>query len=149
MHNFAFNLDWDATNLIVNGLTDHASGVLLFNLALDQKDGPRTPRNGGCPNCRGVVTINTKTKPATLERKNVDYYVLLEAAKAFSPGAVVMTSTVDSPLEGVAARNLDGSIGLFVDNPSNGTVTFTVNENSTVFSYTIPPTSVASFRWTD
>lgn len=49
------NLHWMTKNLIIGTIRHWAKAVSLWNMALDQEGGPQ---NGGCPNCRGVVTIN-------------------------------------------------------------------------------------------
>ena len=53
--NFDENLDWYAQNLIMGAIKNWSKSVVLWNLALNTEDGPQ---NGGCSNCRGVVTIN-------------------------------------------------------------------------------------------
>ena len=57
---FADNLVWNVRTLIIGATRNWARGVLMWNLALDEKHGPHT---GGCADCRGVVTINTPRAP--------------------------------------------------------------------------------------
>jgi glucosylceramidase len=57
------------------------AGVLFWNLALDENDGPHL---GGCKDCRGVVTIDSKTGAVT---RNVEYYALAHASRFVLPGA--------------------------------------------------------------
>ena len=47
---FADNLQWNVRTLIIGATRNWAKGVLLWNLALDELDGPHS---GGCGNCRG------------------------------------------------------------------------------------------------
>src|SRR5579864_1396044 len=69
---FARDLAWNAENLLIGATRNWARSISLWNLALDQNSGPK---NGGCGNCRGVVTIDDTTSPATITN-NVEYYVL-------------------------------------------------------------------------
>jgi glucosylceramidase len=55
---FGPDLVWAMRNLFIGGPRNWATSVLLWNLALDENSGPQ---NGGCPNCRGVVTIDQST----------------------------------------------------------------------------------------
>jgi glucosylceramidase len=166
---FANNLDWDTTNLIVGGLSNWASGVQLYNLALDENCGPQLnggtscvvppPKapNEGCQDCRGVVTINTNP-PASLADLNVEYYLLAAANEAFSPGSVRIKTTAKGGVQAVAATNPDGTTGLFVANTSNTAITSPITVEDGGYGFTIPSTatqpsipanSVASFRWSN
>src|SRR5207244_4147395 len=79
--NFADNLKWFVRTLIIGSTRGWAKGVLLWNLVLDEHDGPHT---GGCGNCRGVVTINSASGGVT---RNVEYYALAHASRFVRPGA--------------------------------------------------------------
>ncbi|MGD0380196.1 MAG: glycoside hydrolase family 30 beta sandwich domain-containing protein [Acidimicrobiales bacterium] len=145
--NFAYNLYWDSQYLIIGGLSNWASGVQLFNLALNQFDGPQ---NGGCNDCRGIVTVATNTHAV---HQNVDYYLLTEASNAFEQGAKIICTTTSvctmtsDGLQAVGGINPDGTTGLYVSNPTGNNVPFTVDDQGEGFAYTIPANSVASFRW--
>ena len=67
---FAGDLAWNAEHLLIGATRNWARSISLWNLALDQNSGPQ---NGGCTNCRGVVTIEYSTSPATVTN-NVEYY---------------------------------------------------------------------------
>ena len=141
---FIYNLNWDSKNLIAGSLNNWASGVQLFNLALDQNAGPQ---NDGCKNCRGVITVNTTSH--TVSDYNVDYYILAQAAAAFAPGAERIESSGPSSLSVTAALNLDGTTGLYVSNPETKSQTITVDDGGFGFTYNMAPSSVASFRWSN
>ena len=99
----------EALNLVINGSRNWASGVVLWNMALDTNSGPT---NGGCGNCRGVVTIDQSSGNVTY---NVDYYALGHASKFLQPGAYrIGSNTFGSNIEDVAFRNPDGSKVLIV-----------------------------------
>src|SRR5262249_30148649 len=69
---FAGDLVWNVHHLLIGATRNWARSVSLWNLALDQNSGPT---NGGCMNCRGVVTIDSSVSPVAI-RFNVEYYVL-------------------------------------------------------------------------
>jgi len=142
--NFATDLAWDAENLLIGATRNWARSVSLWNLALDQNSGPQ---NGGCTNCRGVVTIDTSTSPATITN-NVEYYVLGHAAKYVAPGAYRIDSNSFGPgsVEDVAFQNPDGSIVLIVLN-SGSSGDFTVRWKGKDFNYNLTAGAVATFVW--
>ncbi len=140
---FEENLKWTVNTLIIGATRNWARGVLLWNLALDEKFGPHL---GGCGNCRGVVTISSTTGGYA---RNVEYYALAHASKFVRPGAHrIASESSDSSLSSVAFRNADdGSKVLIVVNLSARAQTFAVRSRSSVFSYALPSTSVVTFVW--
>ncbi len=142
---FAGDLVWNSENLMIGATRNWARSISLWNLALDQNSGPQ---NGGCTNCRGVVTINTATSPATITN-NVEYYVLGHVSKFVVPGAHRIDSNTfgTGGLEDVAFQNPDGSFVLFVLNAASSSQNFSVNWSSSYFNYTLPAQSVATFTW--
>jgi glucosylceramidase len=137
---FGANLRWGVHTLIIEAVRHWASGVLTWNMALDQDAGPT---NGGCQDCRGVVTVDTVTGAVTY---NVEYFVLGHASKFVVPGAVRIASTSDH-VESVAFRNPEGSQVLIVLNPASEPHTVTVSCDDGAFSCRLPAGAVATFRW--
>ncbi|HWG19531.1 MAG TPA: glycoside hydrolase family 30 beta sandwich domain-containing protein [Terracidiphilus sp.] len=142
---FQNDLVWNEQNLFIGAVRDYAKSVLLWNLALDQNSGPK---NGGCTNCRGVVTINDSTSPATIAY-NVEYYVIGQSAKWVQQGAYRIDSNNPSnSLIDVAFLNPDGTHVLVVCNTASSTSsTFEVVYNNSGFTYTLPHQSVVTFKW--
>jgi glucosylceramidase len=138
---FSGDLVWNTSNLLVGATRNWARSVLLWNLVLNQNSGPQ---NGGCTNCRGVVTINGSTITP-----NVEYYVLAHLAKYVMPGAKRISSNTFGPgsIEDVAFLNPDRSIALLVLNGAATAGTFQVNWQGQTFSYTLPASSIATFVW--
>ncbi len=101
---FGGNVRWDIANLVVGATKYGASSVLKWNLALDPEHGPR---NGGCNDCRGVITINPGTGVVT---KNEEFYALGHASRWVRPGAVRLETADAADFPGTAFRNRDGSI---------------------------------------
>jgi glucosylceramidase len=141
--NFGDNLSFNVGKLVIGSTRNWARGVALWNLALDEKGGPHL---GGCGNCRGVVTIDSKTGAYT---PNVEYYALAHASKFVRPGAYRIESASDYPtLANVAFRNPDGYTKvLVVLNTAKEPRTFMVRSGERAFRYTLPMASVVTFVW--
>jgi glucosylceramidase len=139
---WAKNLQYFTKTLLIDTTRGWARGVLFWNLALDENDGPHL---GGCKDCRGVVTIDSKSGAVT---RNVEYYALAHASRYVAPGARRIAST-DAPegLANVAFRNPDGSIALLVANGAANPRTFAVKVGKQAFHYTLPASSVATLTW--
>ena len=114
------SLLWFTQSLIIGSTRGWSRGVQLWNLALDERHGPHA---GGCADCRGVVTINSKTGAIT---RNVEYYVLAHASRFVRPGAHrIKSATGINGLESVAFQNSDdNSIALIVLNGANASRRF-------------------------
>lgn len=142
---FGNDLAWNAEHLLIGATRNWARSISLWNLALDQNSGPQ---NGGCTNCRGVVTIDYSTSPPTITN-NVEYYVLGHLAKFVTAGASRIDSNTfgTGNIEDVAFQNSDGSIVLLVFNSASNNSAFTVSWRSQSFAYTLPAGAVATFVW--
>ena len=141
--NWSDNFKYFVGTLIIGSTRDWARGVLTWNLALDESDGPHT---GGCGNCRGVVTINSTSGTVT---RNIEYFALAHASKFVRPGAhrIASSSSVNG-LQSVAFQNVDdASKALIVLNTAAVARGFAVHDGSSWFRYTLPAASVVSFSW--
>ena len=136
------NLKWITRTLIIGSTRAWAKGVLLWNLALDESHGPHL---GGCDNCRGVVTIDSRTGAVT---RNVEYYALAHASRFVVPGARRIGSTaVADKVESVGFINPDGSKALVVVNTASLARDIAVRESGRSFRYTLPAGAVGTFTW--
>lgn len=140
---FADNLVWNVRTLIIGATRNWARGVLMWNLALDEKHGPHT---GGCADCRGVVTINSTDGSIV---RNEEYYAFAHASRFVRPGAVrIASSSGVEGIETVAFKNRDdGSIALIVVNTNATEKAFAVRVGGRAFTCTLPAGAVATFRW--
>ncbi len=129
--------------LLIDGARNGGQGVVLWNLALDERHGPHL---GGCSNCRGVVTVDSSSGNVT---RNVDYYSLAHLSRFVRPGARrIASSSGMGGLRSVAYRNTDdGSLVLLVYNGAEETRRFTVSSEDRRFAYQLPAGSVATFWW--
>lgn len=135
-------LPWMMHNLIIGGTRNGARGVLMWNLALDENDGPHL---GGCKDCRGMVTINSKTGAVT---RNMEYYAFAHASRFVRQGAQRIASSSDlDGLDSVAFQNPDQSIVLIVSNGAKAKRRFSVGFAGQRFAYALPPSAVVTLRW--
>lgn len=140
--NWGDSLDFFTRTLLINGTRGWARGVLFWNLALDENYGPHL---GGCTDCRGVVTIDSKTGAVT---RNVEYYALAHLSRFVQPGARRIASDSGfADLDNVAFVNPDGSLAMVVYNAGRAARAFAVRVRGQSFRYTLPAASVATFTW--
>lgn len=139
--NFSDNLQWNMSNIFIGTTRNWSKTALLWNLALDENNGPK---NNGCDNCRGVVTIQSSNGAVS---RNVEYYSIGHFSKFVRPGAYRISSTAFAPstsLEHVAFINPDGRKVIVVSNSGSEGRSFVVRWDDGQFSYTIPASSVAT-----
>ncbi|MFC4427796.1 glycoside hydrolase family 30 protein [Deinococcus navajonensis] len=141
--NWGANLGWNVQHLVIGATRNWARTVLLWNLALDPQGGPT---NGGCANCRGVVTVEPSTGGVTL---NEEYYALGHVAKFVRPGAVRIASSSygAGDIQTVAFRNPDGSRALVMLNGSAAGRKVQIVENGAGLTYTVPAGAVVTMTW--
>lgn len=141
---FSSNLMWFMENIFIGTTRNWSKVALLWNLALDQYGGPR---NNGCSDCRGVITINSDNGWIT---KNEEYYSIAHFSKFVRPGSVRIALFIPQPLSNmgaVAFLNPDGSKSLVACNYSSDIKSFSVKQGGKYFSYSIPAKSVVTIIW--
>jgi glucosylceramidase len=139
---FDDNLVWYFQNILNGSVRNWAKTAIMWNLALDQNDGPHL---NGCGNCRGVVTISTTDGSVTF---NEEFYALGQVTKAVQANATrILATTYSGGIDTAAYTNPDGSRALVALNPSNAATTIRVVSEGEHFSYQIPGRSVATFLW--
>ena len=142
--NFSDNLQWNMANIFIGTTKNWSKTALLWNLALDENQGPK---NNGCQDCRGVVTINSGNGSVN---KNVEYYSIGHFSKFIRPGAFRILSTPfenATKLDHVAFMNADGSKVLVVSNADTASKSFVVKSGNAQISYFIKGLSVATIVW--
>ncbi|NJC25634.1 glycoside hydrolase family 30 protein [Neolewinella antarctica] len=140
---FGTNLSWNTDNLLVGATRNWAKTVLFWNLALNENSGPQ---NGGCKDCRGVVTINAGNGNIS---RNVEYYLLGHTAKFVQPGAVRIPTPTrrGEGISQVAFLNPDRSRVLVAFNHNSQTSTLRVTEGGDSFQYSLPAGNLVTFTW--
>jgi len=135
------NLSWNMRNLFIGGARNWAKAVLLWNLALDERNGPFI---GGCTNCRGVLTLSDDGFTREVEYESIGHF-----SRFVEPGAVRLSTTQGGDLLAVAFRNPDGTIVLVAHNTSGSGVAFDVQVGEEVLAYSLPAGSLATLRWSE
>ena len=142
-----------ARNILMTAITNWASGVLYWNLVLDENHGPHT---GGCDTCKGLVTIDSATGAIS---RNDEYYAFAHFSRFVLPGALrVKSGNTNAGTHEVAFENPpdqnrpdqnphDGSVVLVVVNGNTKANRLSVKQGSLRFQYDMPPSSVATFVW--
>ncbi|HLO92013.1 MAG TPA: glycoside hydrolase family 30 beta sandwich domain-containing protein [Lentimicrobium sp.] len=141
---FSSNLLWNMSNIFIGTAKNWSKNALLWNLALDEDHGPK---NNGCGDCRGVVTINSGSGVVT---KNVEYYSLAHFTKFVRPGAVRIFSKVAigiANVEVVSFQNTDGSKVMVAANYGDTGQVFTIKQNNKYITYTLQGKSVVTIVW--
>ncbi|MEH7305225.1 glycoside hydrolase family 30 protein [Neobacillus drentensis] len=96
-------------------LRNDSKSFVLWNMALDEENGPSVP-GFGLSTCRGVVTIEQQSKALTY---TLDYYALAHFSKFVQPKAVRIASSSSEEIRSVAFKNTDGSIVTILFNDSD------------------------------
>ncbi len=137
--NFGSNISWNLENVFLGSLNFGSKSVLLWNLALDQADGPQ---NGGCTNCRGVVTVNNENS-YTL---NEEYYMIGHFSKFIDKDArrIDAKSTSNNLLTS-AFINPDGSVIVVAHNKTNTDMLIQVEIDGHTFNYSLKKMSTVTF----
>lgn len=112
---FAGDFRWHMKTVLIGSIRNWSQAVFEWNLASDPSCDPHTP--GGCPDCKGAVTISRSGKPQY--QFNVSYYVIGHASKFVKPGSVRIFSDIPGNLPNVAFATPDGKIVLVVLNDSD------------------------------
>lgn len=149
---FADNLQYMVRQLLIGTINNWSKNVLLWNMALDEKNGPTTNQPGtgdgnrGCMTCRGVVTVNSKDGGVT---RNVEYYALAHFSKFVRPGAkrIYSSALPEKGIENVAFLNADGSRVMVVVNTTKEPRAFSVSEHPGVYKYVLAPGAVVTLVW--
>ncbi|WMT41173.1 glycoside hydrolase family 30 beta sandwich domain-containing protein [Paenibacillus sp. D2_2] len=119
-------------------LRNHSKSFVLWNMALDEHNGPTVPGFGEST-CRGIVLVNQQTRELTY---TLDYYALAHFSKFVRPKAVRIASSSYDNIRSVAFKNTDGTIAiiLFNDSEQAGNVDLKLQEES-VLSFQLEPKS--------
>lgn len=138
---FGETLGWMASKLIIGSSNTGSRGTLLWNLALDPAYGPH---NGGCGDCRGVVTIDPMTGAVT---RNVEYYALAHASRFIRTGAVRIGAAASGGFEASAFANPDGSTVAIVYRPEKVVADAVLMLDGKNYLAAMKPGSVATIVW--
>lgn len=130
-------------------LSRNGSGVIMWNLMLDQDRKPYRP--GGCSTCFGAVQINNGTYSYESLEYSSHYYDIAHCSKVVKAGAKRIKSsgyTADG-LTYEAFLNPDGSYAVLALNRSGKDISVAFQGPAKGFRFTIPATSIVSLRWSE
>lgn len=137
---------WSLRNLVIGAVRNHARGSIMWNLALDENNGPHL---GGCGTCRGLVTINSQTGAITREP---EYYAFAHASLIAPPGSTRIGS--ESKVAGVETvafqQGRRGPISVIVYNGSGSDRTVRIAASGArqrAFVASMPAGAAGSFIW--
>lgn len=136
------SFNWAIRNLIIGTTRNWAKGVVMWNLALDERHGPHL---GGCGDCRGLVTIDSQTGAITREP---EYYAFAHASKYVAVGADrIASESADKAFESVAfQKGRGGAVTLIAFNGADAQRAMTFAVDGRVYEARMPAGAVATFR---
>ena len=137
--NFAEDLKWHASTLIIGATRNWSKNVLEWNVAADPSYGPHT--DGGCVNCLGAITVGQGVT------RNVAYYVIGHASKFVPSNSVRIASNLVGDLPNVAFKTPEGKKVLIVTNTGKTDKTFNIKSNGKSVSITLAGGAVGTFVW--
>lgn len=140
---FSDNIQWNMDNVFIGTTKNWSKNALLWNLALDENHGPR---NNGCADCRGVITIDASGNVT----RNVEYYSIGHFSKFIRPGAVRVASSLSPGVNGlsfVSFINADGGRVLVMSYKGSDNPQVVVKEGDAQFTHTLSPASVTTITW--
>jgi len=141
---FGSDLRYDVGQLLIQGIRDGASWIAKWNVALDPSGGPA---NGGCADCRGLLTVDPHQGTVSM---NEEYYALGQLGRFVQRGATVIGSTSygSAGVQTVAFDNPDGSHALLAFNGAAATTAIRVQtEAGRSFTASVPAGAAATFTW--
>jgi glucosylceramidase len=137
--NFAEDLKWHVSTLIIGATRNWSRNVLEWNLAADPAYKPHT--DGGCTTCLGALTI------APAVTRNVAYYIIGHASKFVSPGSVRIASNITSKLDNVAFTTPEGKTVLIVVNNNKKEQSFYIKTKGQLVAASLPAGAAATYVW--
>lgn len=148
--------DWHGTaaasfawlaDVVVGAARNWAGSVMLWNLALDQDNGPHV---GGCGDCHGVLTVEPGAMSAALGLidRSLEFDLLALASRAAPRDSVRVTSQASSgALSSVAFVTETGERSLLVHNRTDSDLAVTVADGGLPFTVDLPARALATLRW--
>ncbi|HUJ73165.1 MAG TPA: glycoside hydrolase family 30 protein [Verrucomicrobiae bacterium] len=128
---------------IITDLNNWTEGWDVWNLLLDQDNGPR--HAGGVPGVHGSTIVNANTTTGEITY-NPPHYILGQFSRFIRPGAkrIVSTSTSDDFIA-TAALNSDGKIAVVVLNLQDRQTFLRVWLHGKFVKYQCPPNATITF----
>jgi glucosylceramidase len=151
------DFDWWIKTRVFADLQAGATGVLAWNGILDEKFGPR---NGGCGNCRGLLTTDFSKaefaeKPGEkMVQKptltwNPEFQALAQVSRFVRDGAQrLIADKTDAAVDTLIFKNPDGTkVGLFLNSAAVLKTVRIATKDCASVDVEIPAKSVLTLRW--
>lgn len=138
---WADSFRWSARTLIIGAPRNWARGVVMWNLALDESNGPHL---GGCADCRGLVTIDSRSGAITREP---EYYAFAHGSRFVPVGSVRVGATPSDPKLAVVAfqHGAGGPVTAIVLNERAASGAVSIAIGGHLLRGDIPPGALATF----
>lgn len=136
--NFADNMKWHTSELIIGASRNWCKAVLEWNLAADENQDPHT--DGGCDRCLGAITIT-----GDAVTRNSAYYIIAQASKFVRPDSRRIESNYLTSLPNVAFETPDGKIVIIVLNNTESNKYFNIKVNDTLIMTSLNSGAVATY----
>lgn len=133
--------EWVARNLVIGAPKNWARGVVMWNLVLDQDHGPH---HGGCGNCRGLVTIDTRT--GEIEREP-EYYAFAHGSRFLPVEPIRVDAKANlADVEALAfVGRQDGTLQVIILNANPRDRDISIDIDGRVYQARLPPGSLGTF----
>jgi glucosylceramidase len=138
----------DFSSLFLGTLKRGGSGVTLWNMVLDDKNGPYSPQDGSCKTCFGGVTI--KSSDYKTISKNSHWYNVAHASAVVKPGARMIEtsgSKFQAAFEYQMFLNPDNTIGVLMLNGLSSSQQVIFRNDEFTVKYNVPAGSIVSLLW--
>jgi len=146
-YKFADCLLNDFNSIFMQTLSRGCKGVTLWNMVLDEQNGPFSPANGSCKTCFGALTMLSSA--ATITDRTSHYYNIAHASKVIKPGAVRIGAkgAAGDGLSYQAYRNSDGSYGVIILNQSSSPKVTVFHDGKHSVESIVPAKAIVSLMW--
>ena len=146
-------IPYATAEVAIDATRNWASGVQLWNLALDPAGGPYEG-DWGCPGCTGVITVDERSGTPSL---GLNYYQYGQTTKYVEPGAVRIFSTrlshdgygygVTPGVDDVAFVNPDGSKVLVAYNNRGRRASLAIKWHGRFLNWVLPGHATVTLIW--
>ena len=107
---WASNFVSNVRRLFIGSANSWGQSALLWNMALNERAGPRCQGGACCTDCRGVLTVASNASRLTDVSYNVEFYSLAHFSALVPQGSVRIKSqrvslTFGNPWQPVAGRH--------------------------------------------
>lgn len=141
---FGGDFKWHLNNVVLGTMNNYGNAAFEWNLASDQNCDPHTL--GGCPDCKGAVTINKHTKK--VDSYNQAYYIIGQVSKFVRPGSVrISAKSSDDGLKTSAFETTDGKMVVVVLNNSSDEKKFNITCGKDIITSKLNAGAAATYTW--